>query len=84
MSKKIVIIGKDNCTFCKSAVQLSQARKVNFEYKNVPNDLELAQAYQEAGEAFMTFPFIMLVDGEEKTKIGGFQEYRQKINQLDL
>lgn len=83
MTKKVIIIGKEHCPYCTSAVSLSKARKVNFEYKKVPEDLELSEAYKLAGEAFTTFPFIFVQEGDNKTKIGGFNEYRIAINSID-
>ena len=77
--KKLIIIGKDDCQFCKSAVELSTVRKIPFEYFNVPKDLSLDEAYKKSEKIFSTFPMIYIEENDEvKEHIGGFTELRQK------
>lgn len=82
--RKVVIIGKDGCEFCKHALMLSAARKFPHRYLNVPNDLSTTEAFKMAKEAFATFPFIFIEDedGNFIKKIGGFTEYRVEANSL--
>tara|TARA_B100002019_G_scaffold280800_1_gene284133 strand:- start:232 stop:483 length:252 start_codon:yes stop_codon:yes gene_type:complete len=83
MTKKVTIIGKDDCSFCKNAVLLSEARKIPYEYLNVPNDLSLDEAFKMAEEMFTTFPFIFITDENgNKKKIGGFSEYRKEASSI--
>ena len=85
MSKKLVIIGKDDCSFCKNAVNMSNARKLDFEYLNVPNDLSLEEAYKKSEKFFTTFPMIYIEEnGKMIEQIGGFTELRKSINKLNI
>ena len=83
MSKKIVIIGKDECMFCKNAVLLCTARKLPFEYINVPDDISLTEAFKLAKTTFQTFPYIFVDNGDgTQDGIGGFSELRTKASGL--
>lgn len=86
MGKKIVIIGKDNCGFCRNALQLSTARKIPHKYLNVPDDLSVEEAFKMAEQPFATYPCIFIADENDKIIefIGGFTEYRAKSSTLNL
>lgn len=84
MSKKLIIIGKDDCIFCTNAKHLSAARKIDYTYLNCPNDISKIEAFKMAGQEFSTFPAIFIVNEEDGSKdwVGGFSEYRLKANKI--
>ena len=84
MTKKLIIIGKENCSYCTNAKNLSAARKIEYTYLDCPKDLSLPEAFKMAGQEFSTFPAIFMVDEDNNTKnwIGGFTEYRAKANHI--
>lgn len=72
---KIVIYGKDNCSFCKRAVELSKQVKSqghgDFEYIDiVANGIDAVALGELMGKPVRTVPQI-LVDGKS---IGGYDE----------
>lgn len=72
---KIVIYGKDNCSFCKRAVELSKQLKSqghgDFEYIDiVANGIDAVALGELMGKPVRTVPQI-LVDGKS---IGGYDE----------
>ncbi len=72
---KVLIIGKEDCSQCRSAQEFSKVKNVSFEYKKVPEDLSIEEAYKIAGTMFRSFPAIMVED----EFIGGFSEYQRYI-----
>ncbi|HHR0648272.1 TPA: GrxA family glutaredoxin [Klebsiella oxytoca] len=72
---KITIYGKDNCSFCKRAVELSKQVKSqghgDFEYIDiVANGIDAVALGELMGKPVRTIPQI-LVDGKS---IGGYDE----------
>ena len=72
---KITIYGKDNCSFCKRAVELSKQLKAqghgDYEYVDiVASDIDAAALCKLVGKPVRTVPQIF-IDGEP---IGGYAE----------
>ncbi len=79
-SFKYKIFGKPACRFCTAAVDLLNARGIQYEYINVledPASLELLRARN-----FKTVPQIYQyqLDGTGEIHIGGFTELRNYLN----
>jgi glutaredoxin len=72
---EILIIGKEDCSLCKSAQEFSKVKNVEFTYKKVPEDLSLEKAYEITRTMFRQFPAIV-VDDEF---VGGFSDYQRFI-----
>lgn len=72
---KVLIIGKEDCTQCRSAQEFSKVKGVDFEYKKVPEDMSLDDAYKLTGTMFRSFPAIMVND----EFVGSFAEYQRYI-----
>ena len=80
MEKKYTVYGIDNCPYCKNAVSLLEARKLNYDYKHVPNDISKEEVGKELGLKMSTAPFIIYNDGDKDIFVGGFQQLIPFIN----
>lgn len=71
---KVEIYGRENCTYCKQAVQLCEMRGIEFEYKDIQNADDGEAIYNELvtrlGASPRTVPQIF-VDG---ASVGGFMQ----------
>jgi glutaredoxin len=72
---EVIIIGKDDCSMCKTAQEFSKVKKVKFTYKKVPDDISLDDARTLAGTMFRQFPAIIVND----VYMPSFSEYQRFI-----
>lgn len=77
---KYTVYGIDNCPFCDNAVKLLTARKINFEYKKVPDDISKEDVGKEVGVNMTSAPFITYFNGEKQIHVGGFQQLIPFVN----
>lgn len=77
---KYVIIGKVDCSFCDNAKKLATARKVKFEYLQIPEDISQKEALDMSGRPVSSFPHIFYENNNEKTFVGGFREFTIFLN----
>jgi glutaredoxin len=80
MTKKYTVYGIDNCPFCDNAVSLLNARKIEFDYKKVPDDIAQEDVGKELGLPMRTAPFITYFNGEKEVYVGGFQQLAPFVN----
>lgn len=69
----ILIIGQEDSSICKTAVEFSKEKKISFEYKSVPEDISKEKAFNLAGGMFDNFPAIVI----NEQYIGSFKEYEE-------
>ncbi len=83
----IVIYALENCSYCKSAVQLLDTHKIKYNKIIVENDQKVKEKYKKQC-AMETFPMIFIQNPENEKKymkLGGFsdlQTYIQLSKQL--
>lgn len=74
--KQVVIVGKENCTFCTQAIQVCRQRGIQFAYKKIHEDITLEQVEVIAGGKVSSVPQIYISEDGLNTYIGGFTDFR--------
>lgn len=78
--KKYLIIGKDDCPFCDNAVSLADARKLNYEYLKLNEDITEEEAFRRTGRTIHSVPHIQFENEGVKEFVGGFTEFIKFVN----
>ena len=72
---KVLIYGRQNCTYCKQAVQLCEMRGLEYVYKDISDPLDGEQTLTELTESMGSTPRTVpqiFVDGQH---VGGFTQF---------
>lgn len=77
--KQVVIVGRENCTFCKQAVQTCNQKGIPFSYKTIHDDIALEQVEIIAGGKVSSVPQIYISEDGLNTYIGGFSDFRKYL-----
>lgn len=71
-----IILGRDNCPFCTSAVELMEGRQLPYDYVDISEDQKLKSFLVNTLGA-ITVPQIF-------THIGGFSEFKAMLDLQDF
>ena len=74
------VFGTPGCPYCVMAVDLLEARDLQYEYVNLMDDDEAREAFVE--RQFKTVPQVYVEDSEAETgwsHIGGYTELRERL-----
>ncbi len=77
--KQVVIVGKENCTFCIQAVQTCERKGIPFSYKKIHEDITLEQVEVIANNKVSSVPQIYISEDGLNTYIGGFTDFRKYL-----
>lgn len=77
--KQVVIVGRENCTFCKQAVQTCDQKGITFSYKTIHEDITIEQVEVIAGGKVSSVPQIYISEDGLNTYIGGFTDFRKYL-----
>lgn len=77
---KYIILGTKDCPQCKNAKSFAVARKLDFEYLIIPDDISEIEAVKKVGKTFSSVPQIIADHGEELETLGSFPEFMKFAN----
>jgi glutaredoxin len=75
----ITIFGRDNCVFCKQAVNLCEEQGLQFTYKKIGVDVDRETVLEIFPDA-TTIPIVVIDD----KWIGGFIELREIVHMREI
>lgn len=77
---KIILYTSDDCTFCNSAKNILNKKKLEFEEINISKNNNLKKEMMNKTNGLMTVPQIFI----NSKHVGGFQELNKLINTKKL